>query len=508
MFKINIFISCSSKDSDFCQKLKDGLKSFSSASKNLEWNIWSDVDLKVGEDYERRIIKNIDNSSAAILFISQNFFNSDFIKNTEFPKILEKARNENYTIFPILIKKCDYTQWDEIEKLHFFKPLGQDYNVPMFRDKIVPYYSIKEEDLLDDYYMKCVAAFEEAVLEGKNQPTNPPRKNAPNQTTSDNALVNDDPNILFSFAWNFENGLGVEKDFNRAFYWYKLAAEKGHVAAMNNLGACYSEGIGVKKDRSQAFYWFKKSAENGSHVAMDNLAWRYQFGVGTKKDDMLAFHWYKKSAELGNNRAMYELGMCYTLGKGCGIDNNQAIFWHEKAADSGNAAAMNSIGNLHYHRNDLSSAFLWYQKGAVNNDPNAMYNLSACYYYGNGTEKDSTKAAYWYEKAKINGCKTLSIRFDIHPNKQNNYKWAFEACRYLLFTILLVILYSVFDNFQSLSKYLMYLCLIFFVDNFIIGILRNKLIRKNYFRHYPFLPWWAVAIIAPIVISFILTGIF
>jgi len=39
-------------------------------------------------------------------------------------------------------------------------------------------------------------------------------------------------------------GLGVERSVTRAVEYYKMATEKGHSQAMNNLAICYQKGEG------------------------------------------------------------------------------------------------------------------------------------------------------------------------------------------------------------------------------------------------------------------------
>ncbi|WP_042700469.1 tetratricopeptide repeat protein, partial [Methanocorpusculum bavaricum] len=55
---------------------------------------------------------------------------------------------------------------------------------------------------------------------------------------------------------SYEDGEGVEKDLDKAAYWYTKAAEQGNAEAQNNLGVCYENGKGVEKDLNKAIYWY------------------------------------------------------------------------------------------------------------------------------------------------------------------------------------------------------------------------------------------------------------
>jgi TPR repeat protein len=53
-------------------------------------------------------------------------------------------------------------------------------------------------------------------------------------------------------ANQYYNGKKVEKNYEKAVYWYTKAAEQGNAAAQTNLGMCYGSGEGVEKDLEKA----------------------------------------------------------------------------------------------------------------------------------------------------------------------------------------------------------------------------------------------------------------
>lgn len=64
---------------------------------------------------------------------------------------------------------------------------------------------------------------------------------------------------------------GAEQDYEKAFYWWKKAAEQGNPEAQVQLGLCYSGGIGVEKSKSKAIYWLRKACENFNDEACEFL---------------------------------------------------------------------------------------------------------------------------------------------------------------------------------------------------------------------------------------------
>ncbi|WP_268808418.1 tetratricopeptide repeat protein [Oceanospirillum multiglobuliferum] len=59
----------------------------------------------------------------------------------------------------------------------------------------------------------------------------------------------------------YHSGIGVKQDPEKAFRWFKKAAEQGNTKAQYNLGLMYRSGLGVEQDMVKAVMWFKKAAE-------------------------------------------------------------------------------------------------------------------------------------------------------------------------------------------------------------------------------------------------------
>ena len=67
----------------------------------------------------------------------------------------------------------------------------------------------------------------------------------------------------------------------------------------NGLGVCYAYGLFVEKDMEKAAYWFLKAARQGLNIAQFNIANCYYNGNGVIEDRKLAYHWYNKAHEEG-----------------------------------------------------------------------------------------------------------------------------------------------------------------------------------------------------------------
>lgn len=57
-----------------------------------------------------------------------------------------------------------------------------------------------------------------------------------------------------------ENGIGIEKNLNKAFEWYKKSAENDNSEGMFSIGYAYHNGIGIDRDIEKAIYWYEKAS--------------------------------------------------------------------------------------------------------------------------------------------------------------------------------------------------------------------------------------------------------
>ena len=93
-------------------------------------------------------------------------------------------------------------------------------------------------------------------------------------------------------------------DSETAFKIWLPFAERGNSAIQWNVGALYYVGKGVDKDIDKALYWYEKSAEKGYHAGQHSLGQMYQDGTGVTQDIDKAVYWYKKAAKQGNKQAL------------------------------------------------------------------------------------------------------------------------------------------------------------------------------------------------------------
>lgn len=140
----------------------------------------------------------------------------------------------------------------------------------------------------------------------------------------------------------YECGLGVEKDLNKAFEYYKNAACRDFglqwaAGQLNSMGQNYQNGTnGFPNDESLACKCYKASAEGKDANGMCNYGFFLQYGKGTEVDTYGACQWYQKSASYNNIYGLANYAYCCENGVGTEIDYEDAYLNYYEAIDNGN----------------------------------------------------------------------------------------------------------------------------------------------------------------------------
>ena len=103
-----IFISYSHKDQEWKEKLVTHLGVL---EKQYLLQTWNDEDITVGDNWYFQIEQALNSSSVAILLITADFLNSDFILKKEIPQLIGRRQKDGLKILPLIIKPC---LWKEV----------------------------------------------------------------------------------------------------------------------------------------------------------------------------------------------------------------------------------------------------------------------------------------------------------------------------------------------------------------------------------------------------------
>ncbi len=104
----------------------------------------------------------------------------------------------------------------------------------------------------------------------------------------------------------------MTEQYEKCFKGHLKLAEDGYPLAECQVGYFYYDGVGIDKDMEKSFYWTKRAAEHGDRDAQYNLAELfYEAGIVIEPDMEMAKEWYIKAAMQGQTEAQER---CRVLG--------------------------------------------------------------------------------------------------------------------------------------------------------------------------------------------------
>jgi hypothetical protein len=98
-----VFISYSHKDNRWRARFEQHLRPL--VPENL-LSIWSDQMLSAGEYWYDSILQAIETADVAILLVSADYLASNFVREEEIPRLLERRRHEGMLIVPVICRPC------------------------------------------------------------------------------------------------------------------------------------------------------------------------------------------------------------------------------------------------------------------------------------------------------------------------------------------------------------------------------------------------------------------
>ncbi|KAG0183237.1 hypothetical protein DFQ28_000107 [Apophysomyces sp. BC1034] len=215
--------------------------------------------------------------------------------------------------------------------------------------------------------------------------------------------------------------LGVKQDYAKAILHLTSSVRRGYAPAQRALGLMYAEGIGQDKDPQRAHTLFTQAALQGDVRALGLLAQQNQHGRGCNVDIKGAIVLYEKAALTGSVAAQLSLGeLFHRIGR-----HGQALAWFVRAAaqppvhnhpsgvdfDFGRRRQRNTarlmVARYRLHGwGDLESDQRWAFQELVDLSENeefadAHFWVAACYEEGvpGVVEQDAGRAFEYYEKA-------------------------------------------------------------------------------------------------------------
>lgn len=150
--KKTIFISYSHADKKWFDRLKVHLSTLENLTGN-KIKVWSDRELKGGDNIPEEIAKALKNAVVAVLMFSPDFLNSDFIKRKEIPPILKRAKENGTTMKPILVKPCLYKHLPDFKDILAMNDLNEPLS-KMTQDQNDEIFNKLNEEIIELFNLK------------------------------------------------------------------------------------------------------------------------------------------------------------------------------------------------------------------------------------------------------------------------------------------------------------------------------------------------------------------
>lgn len=180
---------------------------------------------------------------------------------------------------------------------------------------------------------------------------------------------------------------------------YQSHANDGDADAEFKLGVCYYDGIGIDKDKEKALNLIHSSANKGNARACNTF--------GNLLMNVLmngSLFYYYEAAKQGNAWAIASIGHRIINSRANNKIQIAKYFYHEAfARDSTDLWILNTIGGNMFDNHQESDAFFYLSKAKElgTKDARILYRLARCYFEGLGVRKNYTKALELFHEADI-----------------------------------------------------------------------------------------------------------
>ena len=116
MNPIKIFYSYAHEDQAYAEEL---IKHLSFLERKKKIKGWYDRKISLGSNWQEEINQNLDYAQIILMLLSPDFINSDYCYETETIRAIEKHRNKEAILIPLIIRPCLWreTEFNEIQAL-------------------------------------------------------------------------------------------------------------------------------------------------------------------------------------------------------------------------------------------------------------------------------------------------------------------------------------------------------------------------------------------------------
>ncbi len=158
-------------------------------------------------------------------------------------------------------------------------------------------------------------------------------------TLLEDCVADGDEDAMNDLGALYYEGRNGKPDFEKAVYYYEMAAKAGSRQAEENLGYCWYYGRTGKKDYAKAFHYFLLGALDGHLISLYKVGDMYRNGLYVEKNPKEAFRIYNRCLETMTKEAAdrvcgpvcLRMGQMLLDGEGCEPDAEAALYAFQRA---------------------------------------------------------------------------------------------------------------------------------------------------------------------------------
>lgn len=223
------------------------------------------------------------------------------------------------------------------------------------------------------------------------------------------------PQLSYVLGNFYEHVNSPLRSYEKAAYYYRLAADKDYIEAQHALAHLFEEGKGVPRSNEQAFFHYQLAAESQKDFTLHSLGRCFELGIGIEKSFERAFFYYERAANQGYVDSFFKMAQTYENGMGIERSKELATLYYQKyfsalhfLAGKGDAEAQFRLGSLYkegssFFDKSYEKAVHYLNLAAGQNFIPAQRMLAECYLEGVGVEQSIQQAAFYYRQAARQG---------------------------------------------------------------------------------------------------------
>lgn len=250
--------------------------------------------------------------------------------------------------------------------------------------------------------------------------------------------------ILQSQDYLFKEALSKYNTYNyeEAMSLFISAHEDGNIYAAAHIGIMYHYGEGCEEDNQKAFEYFEKGYKVGCPLAAAWYSECYRMGYGVIKNKDYAAKLFnanvdalKELCSAEDVSALYFLGFNLVMGVGCEINQVEGVRLLETAVFKGDTRSAVQLAECYINgwgvTKNINKAIELLMTFPAPKNRKYNFLLGKAYYYGDGVEKDYTKAFFYFEQASTLGLGSAKEYLaDCYFNGHGVKKDLYEAARW------------------------------------------------------------------------------